>query len=129
MDAYEIHERARAVEREKAKLGRIDWYNRNVPVWWKNLKEIFADSVWEGRDLDEFCKKQFGCPEAEMRAFLQGAWRDLKFERPLGVSKSERKVPERLILESKESFRTGEKKAMTPAEKQRAYRERRKAGK
>jgi hypothetical protein len=104
MDAFEIQERVQAVEKEKARAGRIDWYDRNAPGWWRNLKDLFNDPVWE-EELDDYCAKWFGKNEAEIREFLD-----------LGVIE-DRSIAEQII-----------KKKLTNAEKQRAYRAR-KAGK
>ena len=117
MDAEEISERVKRHEREKARDGRIDWYDRNVPIWWGELKKLFSDPVWEGRDLNEYCKRWFACPEDGMRVLL-------------GLSP----VREAGGIGKKEDLTVatwpgkGGKKVMTPAERARAYRAR-KAGK
>jgi hypothetical protein len=119
MDAYEVTQRVTAVERERAKAGRIDWYDRNIPNWWKNLKECLDDPVWEG-ELDDYCAKWFGKSEAEMRGVL-----GLQFiPEPREELRKQREPPSfpRTITEQ-----IMEKK-LTNAEKQRAYRAR-KAGK
>lgn len=89
------------------------------------MKETLADPVWSGDELlRKYCMKWFGRSETEMRIFL-------------GLAT----LPD-LILEPKENFlqvkpamveeiRRSEppdfpKRALTPAEKQRAYRERKK---
>lgn len=79
MNSDEIQERVtaanQAIAARKAQE-MILYYGRVVPGWWKQLKEVLDDSCWEHGDLDEFCKRVFGCPEAEMQAFLKGEWRD-----------------------------------------------------
>jgi hypothetical protein len=141
MDVTEWQEAAR---REKVKALREDQiarYDRNVPIWWGELKKLFADPIWEGNDfLNTYCQKWFGVPEAEMKAFMRGEWRDYQLPRPeltpepalRPVQASEKKFGESIQVltyeRSEEDLKAIEAKTKAAA-RAKAYRERKKAGK
>ena len=130
MDAIEVAKRVEAVNRRARVAERVDWYERNVPIWLGKLKEMMNDGVWENEDLDFYCQKWFGQEEGEVADFLGLERTELE--------KIEKEVPERIkVLEglsekAREEIKVKKReqgKAMTQAERARAYRERRKAGK
>ena len=79
-----------------------------VPAWWAEfqmrLRGLLEDPVWKENELDEFCVYRFGHGEIEMRNFIDGGEDD----------------PPAIADEKMERAK------MTPAQKQAAYRARKK---
>lgn len=129
MDADEVAKRIEAVAKRAATAGRLDWYERNAPLWWGHLKELLDDGIWASEDLERYCRKWFRRGAVETRNFFGLGKTELE--------KIEREIPERVkVLEglnekAREEIKLKkkeQKKAMTQAERARAYRERKKAG-
>jgi hypothetical protein len=74
MNAYEIEARVLAANKALVSQGRIDWYERVAPGWWKSLKDMLADPVWEEGDLGECCQRWFGISEADLRALITASY-------------------------------------------------------
>ena len=133
MDAIEVARRVEVVNRRARVAERIDWYERNVPMWWGKLKEMMNDEVWEKEDLDFYCQKWFGQEEGEVADFLGLERTDLELGKVDEASIPERqKRIEELTVKVREEIKEKkkeQKKAMTSAERVRAFRERKKAGK
>ena len=132
MDAIEVARRIEAVNKRAATAGRLDWYERNAPLWWGHLKELLDDEIWSREDLEVYAQKWFRRGAVETRNFFRlGRTEELLGEVDQASIPARRKKIEELNPEAREEIREagkGQKKAMTQAERARAYRERKKAG-
>ena len=92
------------------------------------MKELLDDGIWASEDLEVYARKWFRRGAVETRKFFGLGETELeKIEREIP---ERQKVIERLIKEKEgEAVRTEiRRKAMSQAERAKAYRERKKAG-
>jgi hypothetical protein len=133
MESDEIEARAKHAQ-------RLAWYKEKAPFGWfeclRQIKDMLTDPVWEGDELAKACRKYFMMEEAHLRVLVGLAARPVDLRTfvtvDLGAAKAQKEVDQILDSETGEDLGASTwpgKKALTPAEKQRAYRERKKGEK
>jgi hypothetical protein len=106
--------------KERERVNRVTWYRENLPVWWKQytvrVEGMLKDPLVK-EDLKDLCWDFFGMTVEGVTDLLEGGFcGEPKSGESLGTSMSPGEVSREL-----------EKKGpLSPAEKMRAYRERKK---